>query len=291
LANFINRAKYYAASVAKWPSGRYFNCPNCGSKPAETVDRKYLVTSLARCPDCEILFRQPTDTKEELATFYSDDYTTGVTDTPKDWSPASWGPEALRNYRDFSEYLRVLKAAGCGPGAKLFDYGCSWGYGAGQYKAAGMDVSGYEISPVNRRFAREVIGINMVDDFEAYARELAAPEYDVFISSHVLEHLPEVTPVLQLAERLVKPGGLMIFFVPNGSESFMRANRARWRRLWGEVHPLFLTDKFFRKAIRHPMLLAASPVSADAIARFVAEPAHMVEALEGKELTCIVSLR
>ncbi len=184
--------------------------------------------------------------------------------------------------------MRALRAAGCGPGAKVFDYGCSWGYGSGQFRAAGMDVTGYEISPVNRRFAREVIGLNMVDDFEAYARGISAPSYDVFFSSHVLEHLPEVTPLFELAARLVRPGGLFVFFVPNGSEAFMRSNLKRWRRPWGEVHPLFLTDRFFLKAFNEPILLGASPVSAESIATFAAKRETHIASLDGEELTCMV---
>lgn len=292
LANFINRAKYYVSSVAKWPFGKYFTCPNCGSTPAETLDRKYVITTLARCSSCEILFRQPSDTKEELNQFYSDDYTTGVTDTPQDRSPESYrDPATLRNYRDFSDYVRVLQAAGCRPGAKVFDYGCSWGYGAGQYRAAGFDVTGYEISPVNRQFAREVISLNTVDDFDAYATAMRSPEFDVFVSSHVLEHLPEVTPIFAKAARLVKPGGLLIFFVPNGSDAFRKHDLRRWRRLWGEVHPLFLTDKFFLQAFAgQPVFLGASPVDGLAISQFIEDPSTRVASLEGKELTCIVRL-
>ena len=292
MANFFNRTKYYASSLGKWPFGKYFRCPNCRSDQSEVIDRKYIVTTLSRCSSCEILFRQPSDTKEELQQFYSDDYTTGVTDTPLDWSPESYkDPEVLRRYRDFSEYVRVLRAAGCGPGSKIFDFGCSWGYGAGQYRAAGFDVTSYEISPVNRRFAREALGLNVVDDFNAYAASAPTPEFDVFISSHVLEHLPEVTPVFAKAARLVKPGGLLVFFVPNGSEAFRKFDLRRWRRLWGEVHPLFLTDKFFEKAFHGmPVLLGASPLDDRTISRFVGKPESHGAPLEGKELACLVKM-
>ena len=292
MANFINRVKYYAASLAKRPFSKYFNCPNCGCKAAELIDRKYLITTLARCPSCEILFRQPTDTKEELNSFYTEGYTTSGTDLPADRSPDTYrNLEILRQHKDFSDYIRVLRAAGCGHGTKLFDYGCSWGYGTAQFRAAGFDVSGYEISPVNRRFAREILGLSMIDSFDDYASETVDPEFDVFFSSHVLEHLPQVTPILKLAQRIVKPGGLLVFFVPNGSTAFMAANRKRWRRLWGEVHPLFLTDKFFVQAFGStPILIGSSPVSSEIIADYVANPLPVVASLDGKELACIVRL-
>ena len=82
-----------------------------------------------------------------------------------------------------------------------------------------------------------------------------------------------------------------MFFVPNGSMAFKAANLRRWRRLWGEVHPLFLTDKFFVKAFGDtPILIGASPVSSETIAAYVANPSPVVAPLAGKELACIVRL-
>ncbi len=292
MANFINRARYYATSLGKLPFPRYARCPNCGGRASAIVDRKYLITSLARCGECDLLFRRPANTEAELNGYYLSDYSTDKTNTPRDRNPAKYADvEALKAVKDASEYVRVLRALGVGEGARVFDYGCSWGYGSAQLRAGGFDVTGYEISANNRKFAREVLGLAIVDDFKAFAQDLQAPAFDVFFSSHVLEHLARLQPIFDLARRLVKPGGYFVFFVPNGSEVFMKANRTRWRRLWGEVHPLFLDERFFTKAFAgEPVLLGASPVDGAVLADFAANGRTTLAPLDGKELTCIVKV-
>lgn len=292
MANFLNRAKYYASSIAKTPFPKYSRCPNCGGRPAAVVDRKYLITSLARCSQCDLLYRRPASTERELSGFYLASYKTDNTNTPSDRSPETYRDlEVLKRPRDYSDYVRVLRALGCAHGAKIFEYGCSWGYGSAQLRAGGFDITGYEISANNRKFAREVLGLTIVDDFKVFAQDLPAPAFDVFFSSHVLEHLARLQPIFDLARRLVKPGGYFVFFVPNGSEVFMKANRARWRRLWGEVHPLFLDERFFTKAFAgEPVLLGASPVDGAVLADFAANGRTTLAPLDGKELTCVVKV-
>ena len=143
MANFLNRARYYATSLAKLPYSRYARCPNCGGSAWEIVDRKYVITALARCADCEILFRQPANTAAELSGCYLSDYRTDKTDTPKNRDPEAYRDvEVLRGVKDASDYIRVLQALGLPKGARVFDYGCSWGYGTAQFRAAGFDMTG-----------------------------------------------------------------------------------------------------------------------------------------------------
>lgn len=293
MANFFNRTRYYATSLRKLPFPEYARCPNCGGRASAIVDRKYMITSLARCRECDLLYRQPASTERELSGFYLSNYKTDNTNTPADRSPETYRDlEVLKRPRDYSDYIRVLSALGCGDGAKVFEYGCSWGYGSAQLKAGGFDVTGYEISANNRKFAREVLGLAIVDDFTAFAGGLQAPAFDVFFSSHVLEHLARLQPIFDLARRLVKPGGYFAFFVPNGSEVFMNANRKRWRRLWGEVHPLFLDERFFAKAFAgEPVLLGASPVDGTVVREFAETGRSVTAPLAGKELTCLVKIR
>ncbi|MEM9196214.1 MAG: methyltransferase domain-containing protein [Pseudomonadota bacterium] len=289
MANVVNRTKYYLRSLRKAPYAEYFLCPNCGADGGEVIDRKYMITSLARCPACGILYRQPITTQAEADSFYEADYKTDKTGTPQDPDHPRYQDVAfLRTIKDQSDYVRVLMDLGLAPGTRIFDYGCSWGYGTGQLKHAGFAMSGYEIDPRNRVFARDVIGIDIVDDYWAHA-EAAPGAYDVWFSSHVLEHLPSVEQVLDSALRLIRPGGLIVIFVPNGSETFMQANRARWHRLWGEVHPLFLTDAYFKRRFAGmDMLIGASPISQDALAAFGMGDAPAPPSLNGKELAVIL---
>ncbi|MFZ4809456.1 MAG: class I SAM-dependent methyltransferase [Hyphomicrobiaceae bacterium] len=292
MANFISRARYYATSIVKWPFAKYFQCSNCNGQPGRYVDRKYLITALGECERCRILFRTPINTPDELTSFYLKDYRTDNTDTPAIRDPEAYRSMAeLRRYRDYRDYIRVLQAAGCMAGTRVFEYGCSWGYGAAQLRDAGFEVTGYEISGNNREFARKVLGLDIVDDFDACVAAPPLERFDVFFSSHVLEHLSSVDAIFKAARSLVRPGGILAFFVPNGSAAFRAVDERRWRRLWGEVHPLFLTDQFFLKAFEgEDIIVGASPLDGRAVSSFVRSGGTCVEPLQSKELACLVRL-
>jgi cyclopropane fatty-acyl-phospholipid synthase-like methyltransferase len=72
-----------------------------------------------------------------------------------------------------------LKQLGLGKGPKIFDFGCSWGYGSYQLIKAGFDVISYEISSSRRQFAREKLGLNTIDDVKS-AFDTFASHFDCF---------------------------------------------------------------------------------------------------------------
>ena len=165
---------YLASSVRKTLSGTGFSCPSCGCKSAELVRRKYLVTALRRCGDCRLLFRTPTTSTAENQAFYQKDYTQGfTTDCPSDAALAELLKSGFAgSIRDYSAYVGILRAAGAAPGAapsdaaiakplRLFEFGCSWGYGSWQFAKPGFEVEAYEISEPRAKYAREKLGVKV----------------------------------------------------------------------------------------------------------------------------------
>ncbi|CAE8717070.1 unnamed protein product, partial [Polarella glacialis] len=72
--------------------------------------------------------------------------------------------------------------------------------------------------------------------------ELLAPKsVDLFLSSHVIEHMPDPCWFLDGLKRVLKPGGLVFTEVPDqdplGDRTFRRA---------GEIHLVFFNQKTFR---------------------------------------------
>jgi SAM-dependent methyltransferase len=147
--------------------------------------------------------------------------------------------------KDYSKYVEVLASIGCSPGDKVLDYGCSWGYGSWQLAQAGYIVTGYEISRPRCEYARTRMGVNITFSLD----EIEAP-FDVFFSSHVLEHVPSVGLCIELARKLVKPSGWFVAFTPNGSEAFKARNYDSYMKLWGLVHPNFLDDRYYKSVFR-----------------------------------------
>src|SRR5262249_21666811 len=83
--HWMARIAYFHRSVAAQFAKARFNCPSCGSALSSVVDRKYLITQLRRCGNCQLMFRTPTDDPANNLLFYENEYTQGfTTDLPSD---------------------------------------------------------------------------------------------------------------------------------------------------------------------------------------------------------------
>jgi SAM-dependent methyltransferase len=98
---------------------------------------------------------------------------------------------------------------------------------------AGFKVYSYEVSHPRARFAAEKLACRV---FEPDALPMPV---DCLFSAHVIEHLTSPNILWEVARRVVKPGGLAVFFTPNGEPSLARTN-PNYHRWWGKAHPLML---------------------------------------------------
>jgi len=207
--------------------------------------------------DCKLLFRTPTDDPASNASFYEDKYAQGfTTEMPSDLTLEHLiATNFAGTEKDYAYYIGILLQLGLQEDARVFDYGCSWGYGSYQLGRAGFQVTSFEVAPSRRRFAREKLNVETIDDMQN-----VRGHFDCFFSAHVLEHVPSPRLTFQYAMTLLKPGGLFVSFTPNGS----KAHRVSpgWSRLWGEVHPNFIDDVFLDEAFAlAPRAFGASPVN------------------------------
>ena len=123
-------------------------CPACGEKKTRLVRSKWGVTALRECPSCLLRFRTPQDDPSSVEKFYSDEvYKQGfTTDLPsEDQLNAMMRTRFAGTEKDFSAKIDIFRAAGLKPGARIVDFGASWGYASWQFRQAGFEVFTYEI--------------------------------------------------------------------------------------------------------------------------------------------------
>jgi 2-polyprenyl-3-methyl-5-hydroxy-6-metoxy-1,4-benzoquinol methylase len=273
--------RYLFTCALKSLLGKGYLCPSCGSAANEILDRKYLVTSFRRCGDCKLLFRAPTTTAKENAAFYQSDYEEGFTTE----LPSAAELEHLiatrfeGHEKSYRSYLDVLEALGARPGAKVFDFGCSWGYGSFQLQRAGYAVDAFEISAPRAAFAKERLGINL-----GPVEQFSSGTYDVFFSAHVIEHVPSVSAMIQQGLSMLKPGGWFIAFTPNGSLQRRATHPRNWSLNWGAVHPQLLDDQFVLHHLTNETLVLASSPYDHALLTRAAAGGRTVGDLGGDEL-------
>ena len=212
------------------------SCPACKQKKTVLVKRKYLVTALYRCSSCAVMFRVPKSTVEECNDFYQSDYQQGfTTDCPQPDELAKMIDCSFRDTeKDYTKYIEVLRAVPLASGSTILDFGSSWGYGSWQLSQAGYKVYSFELSEPRACYSAEKL------DCELCAPENLTEKVDCFFSAHVIEHLTNPRDLWEIARSVLKPGGKVVLFLPNG-EPAREATYKNYHKIWGQVHPLLIS--------------------------------------------------
>ena len=284
--------KYLLICLKKFLTKKGLDCPSCKSNENLIVDKKYFITSLKRCENCMLLYRTPTTTIEENKDFYQEEYTQGfTTDCPNDDKLNELISNNFRNtekdYSKIIEILNILDLKSNTNVSSLFDYGCSWGYGSYQLKKI-FNVKSYEISAPRAKYARDKLGVNIINESELDSLKNNDNKLDFFFMSHVLEHVPNPSETLDLGLKLLKKGGYIVSFTPNGSMENKKIN-SKWSQLWGMVHPNFIDEKFYEKFFKNNIYyIGSSTYNLKNIQNFTKNNQNYIDDLSGGELMIIV---
>jgi len=231
-------------------------CPGCDSTSFARVDRKGL-HELHRCGECALLYRWPYESAAAMAKFYQREYSQPglTTDLPDARTLEQLTATGFRgSSKDFSPILELFEEIGVPSEARVLDYGANWGYAVWQFREAGFDAIGFELSRPRAEFSKRL----GVDIYTEWADVMAQDPFDVVFSSHVLEHTPD--PAVAINEQLsaLRPDGFLVALFPNGSELFRQADPKAFHRLWGRVHPVMLNDEFALKILGDQIVFLGS---------------------------------
>jgi transcription elongation factor Elf1 len=257
MKNVSGKMKYFGRSLRKRILRQQLSCPYCGRVEGTVVDQKFGIVMLIECAYCGLLYRTPTDSSHENHDFYQADYSEDfTTDCPSDGELESLKEtEFAKETNGYSSFLEVLNNLSLPKGSRVFDFGCSWGYGSYRLARAGYEVEAFEISAPRCAFAEKKLGIKATSDISGVGRD-----YDLFFSAHVLEHVPDLQSTIRFARGITRQGGLFVAFTPNGSEAYRKQNWALFHKTWGLVHPNFLQDAFYQHVFKDdPYLIASAP--------------------------------
>ena len=225
-------------------------CPYCDASESTLVGTRRLIMQLRRCGNCGLMFRYPKDTPEFNADYYQSEYHEGMTTAYPDLPTLdAWKKVDFRGTpMDYSEKVSLVRAVK--PEGRLLDFGASSGYVTLQFQRAGFDALGFELSRPRARYAREHVGVNVLEDFAAL--DNLAGTFDIVFSSHVIEHIPTPRAVFDRFRRMLKPGGTLISFVPNCGGADARKLGAQWGPMMGMRHCLSIDKPFIQYALpRH----------------------------------------
>jgi len=100
-----------------------------------------------------------------------------------------------------------------GDGFRIFDYGCASGSLIKKLQGDGFASSGGDISEEAVSFGL-ANGVRNLSVISANAVKHQDNSFDFVLALDILEHLPDESLAIKEIERILKPGGVGIFFVP-----------------------------------------------------------------------------
>ena len=210
------------------------------------------------CSNCNHLFQYPIPKEKDLVQFYSESYY--AHQPPEtDFVPRGFRHRGiwlklyyLKNHRGY-HHLAVSRNPILGwlgwllnyrtlcfdapvfqPGGTLLDFGSGSGQAVAFARYLGWQAEGLEINAKAVKAGRSA-GVQ-VDHGSIDALENRPCRYEYIMSSHSVEHVPEVHRLFRAFFYALKPGGILAVDVPNGNSVAARRFRELYYYLGMPVH-------------------------------------------------------
>jgi SAM-dependent methyltransferase len=164
---------------------------------------------LVRCETCGVVRQNPWLTWESLKDYYPEDYSAYEPIIDREKS------QVKRADRRYGMWKRLRSIERLQPGGRLLDVGCGTGVFLAEAQRSGKwELAAVEPSPAAADYVRRELDIPVFNRRFA-EMDLPADSFDVITMWNVLEHLHQPVQDLRQAAALLRPGGWLVFSVPN----------------------------------------------------------------------------
>ena len=191
-------------------------CDWCGSSNSEFVMRGPDLLhdlpgefTLVRCSDCGLIRQDPQLRWEFLEAYYPTDYAA--------YEPIiETVPRFFRRLdRRYGMWKRIKAVEALAPTGNLLDVGAGTGiFLAEAYRSGIWHVTGLEPNHEAALYIRQNLSVPIIEAPFDQA-DFAGEKFDVITMWNVLEHFYYPIDELERAHNLLKPGGLLVFSIPN----------------------------------------------------------------------------
>ena len=205
-------------------------CPLCGAPPRAPKFTRYCV-----CESCGLVQADGAPSDAELARFYTDSF-----EVDRD---AYLQSTARRGNRE------VQWLEGFVPPARMLEVGCSWGKFMDVARSRGWKVSGVELSEKSSAWARNELHLDVFTGKLEDSSFVGSHAFDLVVSWHVIEHVPEPLSFLRACRSCLRPGGYLVLKTPNVASAVARFNRGAWSWANPVTHLVLFSPKTLSKAL------------------------------------------
>lgn len=177
---------------------------------------------LFECEDCGFVFLNPQPSDEVLAQIYKADYFL------EDQGGDDHEGIAVMKQQTAQLYLDQLVRYYGKPQGRLLEIGCGKGDFLALARAAGFDVTGFDVSAAAVETATSRLGVGTATCGNADALELREEDFDVCVLFDTLEHVRHPIGIFSHIHRSLKPGGVLFVVTPSLDSWSARLMGSRW---------------------------------------------------------------
>jgi SAM-dependent methyltransferase len=196
------------------------------------------------CSECDIRYQYPPLSPAEEIKFYNAEFESFM--SSRSGESGGWtGTESHinANQSTVSRRMQYLLPE-LNKGGDILEIGCSSGFMLYPLREKGYNCIGIEPSGFFSEYVRSR-DITVFDSIEELQLKSPAMKFDIIMHFFVLEHIAEPLNFLKLQIELLKPGGKIIFEIPNAADVIYSVYDipAFEKFYWSIAHPWYFSEK------------------------------------------------
>jgi 2-polyprenyl-3-methyl-5-hydroxy-6-metoxy-1,4-benzoquinol methylase len=226
-------------------------CPLCNA----CADNQAVVTShvygsdekcsraFFHCNSCDVRYQFPSLTPEEEARFYAAEFEGFMASR----AGVAGGWQKAEDHVVANESTRQRRMKYIAPhlttGASILEVGCSSGFMLLPLSNSGYVCTGVEPSGVFSDFVKSK-GLSIYDSLDDLKKSRPNELFDMILHFFVLEHIADPVDFLKIQLSLLKPGGKIIFEIPNAADPLYSVYDipSFERFYWSVAHPWYFNE-------------------------------------------------
>jgi len=209
------------------------------------------------CGSCGAIYAWPRLSPEEERHFYAAEFSGFMAE--RAGSTGGWEQPERHIRANEAQRLRRMRYLErfIAPGARVLEIGCSSGFMLYPLADRGCDCVGVEPSGVFGEYVK-TRGIPCFDDVATMSTELGPrASFDLVMHFFVLEHIAEAEAFLRHQLDLLRPGGVLVFEVPNSADALFSVYDipAFERFYWSVAHHWYFNEQslgYLLRRLGHP---------------------------------------
>jgi 2-polyprenyl-3-methyl-5-hydroxy-6-metoxy-1,4-benzoquinol methylase len=213
-------------------------CALCGADDSRPRHHKFGLT-VVQCNRCRLVYTNPRLPKDHLWTRYSEDYF---------WNEYMRGLEIGRDTPvDLDRFavhhgpLLSLFQIYHPPPGEMLEVGAAAGLFMTSAQRAGWTVRGLEPLPAPAAFARERLGLDVLEETVETA-PFAPASFDAVAMFETIEHVLDPVGVLTAVHRLMRPRALLVLTTPNWEAFSRHALGSQWAVISPAEHIYYFSE-------------------------------------------------